>query len=135
MADVRIVDVDDEHQLVDVRGDVGQVDHDLLIVAVARAGQVIALMDDCAAGMHEIAEIDAAGLDVIADDAPIRAAQDDRCVAVNVLRLGREPSALLFDLVPAQTDHDSLEARFTRLHERNLLSLLQIHRHAIPSYY
>ena len=91
-------------------------------------------MDDCAAGMHEIAEIDAAGLDVIADDAPIRAAQDDRCVAVNVLRLGREPAALLLDLVPAQTDHDSLEPRFTRLHKRNFLSLLQIHRQAVYWY-
>ena len=40
MADVRIVDVDDEYQLVDVRGNVGQVDHNLLIVAVARAGRV-----------------------------------------------------------------------------------------------
>ena len=30
-------------------------------------------------------------------------------------------------------DHDSLEPRFTRLHKRYFLSLLQIHRHAIPS--
>ena len=58
------------------------------------------------------------------------AAQDDRCVAVDILRFRGKESALLFDLVPAQADKDVLQpAASAALNEIDFLSFYKIYAH------
>ncbi len=101
LAGVRVVHRHREDDLGDVRGDRGQVDLDLLVVALALAGEVVAGVLDGTVGRLQVVEV---------DEVPVTA--DDLVVLVEEQRAGVEVEVRAGGgtHVPSEADRDGREA-------------------------
>ena len=124
-----LIDVHHQDNAVILRGDAGQIHHDLLIVAFAGAGQVIAHVLDSAGVVLQIAEVD----DVLLVRQLAVLQHKGRGIAIDGGARGPEQAAEqtalgLGGLIPAQTD-DDFGKTLVALGQADLLALLQTHRH------
>src|SRR5450830_1155010 len=120
--------VDGEHQAFHLRWHVAQVDIDLLIVAIAGAGTVIARVHNAAVAAFQLAEPD--------DIGQLAAVIEQHAGRVEVDRFGfraEAEKALGLDGTPAQAHGDAAQAGASFLVQRDLLALAQIDRHTFCS--
>ena len=124
-----LIDVHHQDDAVILRRDPGQIHHDLLVVALAGAGQVVAHVLDGAGVVLQIAEID----DVLLVRQLAAPQHKGGGIAVNggagrAKQAAEQAAFGLGRLVPAQADDDFGEA-FVALGQADFLALLQTHRH------
>ncbi|GAA3235900.1 hypothetical protein GCM10020256_54120 [Streptomyces thermocoprophilus] len=118
LAVLGVVDRDREDDLVDVGGDGGKIDLDLLVVALALTGEVVAGVLDRAVGALEVVEEDEV---LVADDLAGVVEQQGAGVEVEVGAGGGAD-------VPAQTDDDRGQARGL-LRQRYVAALAEADSH------
>ena len=122
----RLIDIDDKHNPVIFRRHLIELNDNLLIIAIACAGQVIAHVLDSAGPVLQIAKVN----DILAIHQLAVLQQDRRRIAVNGLRRcgkqSAEQAALSgrLHLIPAQTNNHSVEAFLALFGQADFLALL-----------
>ena len=121
-----LIDVDHKHNAVILRRDVVELNNNLLVIALAGAGQIIAQVLHRPGAVGQIAEKD----DIIPVQQLSAPQHNGRSVAVDVLvgaagEQAAQQAALLLGLIPAQTDDHTVQTLAALFGKADFLTLLQ----------